>query len=298
MITNIQADICPNPIFIIGSPRSGTSILAWALAQHSQLWTSVESDVLFDLYGGGHVDRAYQTARARPDDSDWLNIHGVGRAEFLSYLGLGLNALIASRSEGRRWIDQTPRNTLMVDVLVDMFPGAFFLHILRDGRRVVNSMIHFSDLLGAEGSDRFKSTGRLPKWATDFRTACQTWCQFVEAALTFEASHPDCCLTVVNEQLASHTQECFSEIFRFVGVAYEDTPIRYFRSNRINSSFRPASTKPGWVQNLTNPWEEWTEERKQVYLEEAGPTLAKHDLAHRYALAPSGSAPATQPSHA
>ena len=292
MTTKLQANICRSPIFVIGSPRSGTSILAWALAQHSQLWTSVESDVLFDLYGNGHVDRAYQTARGRPDGSDWLNAHGVDRAEFLAYLGLGINALVSSRSQGTRWVDQTPRNTLLVDVLVDMFPEALFLHILRDGRRVVNSMIHFSDLLGDEDSQRFKSSGRLPKWATDFRTACETWRHFVETAMTFGARYPKRCLTVINEQLSAETQECFTDVFRFLGVAYEYAPIEYFRSNRINSSFRPASTEPGWVQKLSNPWEEWTTDQKMVYLEEAGPTLAKFSLADRYGLNVSGGAPA------
>jgi sulfotransferase family protein len=37
---------CENPIFIIGSPRSGTSILAWSLAEHSQLEVFAESNFL------------------------------------------------------------------------------------------------------------------------------------------------------------------------------------------------------------------------------------------------------------
>ena len=292
MTTNLRTDTCPNPIFIIGSPRSGTSILAWASAQHSQLWTSVESDVLFDLFGNGRVDQAYQTARGRPDGSDWLNVHGVERAEFLGYLGLGLNALISSRSQGKRWIDQTPRNTLMVDVLADMFPDAQFLHILRDGRRVVNSMIHFSDVLGAEGGERFKNSGRLPKWATDFTTACQTWSKFVDTALEFGERHPQRCLTVINELLVTQTDECFADIFRFIGVAHEDAPVRYFSSNRINSSFRPTTADPSWVQRLSKPWEEWTVNQTAIYLEEAGPTLAKYALADRFDMAVPEGAPA------
>lgn len=41
--------ICENPIFIIGSPRSGTSILAWSLAEHSQLDVFDESNFLWNL---------------------------------------------------------------------------------------------------------------------------------------------------------------------------------------------------------------------------------------------------------
>src|SRR6516162_11960390 len=99
MKADLQTKVCPNPIFIIGSPRSGTTILAWSLAQHSQLWTSEESDILFDLLGRGHVDKAFNCARARPGGIDWLKVNGVERAEFLGYLGLGFNALVSSRSQ-------------------------------------------------------------------------------------------------------------------------------------------------------------------------------------------------------
>src|SRR5438105_2696188 len=126
--------VCEAPVFIIGSPRSGTSILAWSLAQHSQLWTSTESDVFWHLLAERHAERAYETAAARPDSQDWLRRNDVVEEEFLAHVGLGLNALCASRSEGRRWIDQTPRNTLIAPTLALVFPDALFVHILRDGR--------------------------------------------------------------------------------------------------------------------------------------------------------------------
>src|SRR5262245_28255031 len=95
---------CPKPIFIIGSPRSGTTILAWSLAQHSQLWTSAESDFLFHLFGNGHAERAFRKATEVAGDR-WLKAEGVGKEVFLGFLGLGLNALYTSRSRGKRWID-------------------------------------------------------------------------------------------------------------------------------------------------------------------------------------------------
>src|ERR1051325_8455218 len=91
---------CDNPIFIIGSPRSGTSILAWSLAQHSQLWTSDESDILYYLFGDDSVEIAFRTSIERRDGS-WLKRQEVEQAEFSSYLGLGLNALFTSRSKGK-----------------------------------------------------------------------------------------------------------------------------------------------------------------------------------------------------
>src|SRR5690348_2756204 len=89
--------VCRNPIFIIGSPRSGTSILAWSLAQHTELWTSAESDVLFYLFGRGHLAEAFQIASTRPGGA-WLSREKVKKSEFYAFVGLGINALFTSRS--------------------------------------------------------------------------------------------------------------------------------------------------------------------------------------------------------
>jgi hypothetical protein len=274
---NLQTQICSHPIFIVGAPRSGTSILAESLAQHSQLWTSQESDILFDLYGeDSHVSKAFQKTIQRRTNG-WLQEHGVEEAEYLGYVGLGLNALFTTRSRGKRWIDQTPLYTNMIELLADMFPDAFFLHILRDGRRVVHSMINY---LGSDGSlPRGLTPDHVPEWATDFGEACITWRRYVEIAMNFCEKNPTRCLTVVNEQLVANPDRAFRRIREFIRVPFEEEPADYFRLNRINSSFHVDLTRDTEDQQLSEPWKEWNLEQKTNFFYQAGPTLLKTGLA-------------------
>lgn len=288
MSTNLKdIPLCERPIFIIGSPRSGTTALAWSLAQHSQLWTSEESDILFDLLGWGHVDKAFQAARGRPGEVDWLVVNGVERSEFLGYLGLGLNALVSSRSGGKRWIDQTPRNTLFLDVVMDLFPGAYFLHILRDGRRVVHSMLHFFDARSKELLDAYSATGRMPTWTTDFRAGCKEWAKFVELALSFSARYPNRCLTVKNENLTLDPTSGFRKICAFIQAPYEEASSEFFRTKRVNSSFQQIDDKNPSNKNRANPWKEWGLEQREIFLEEAGDVLMQCGYASEEELRPS-----------
>jgi hypothetical protein len=266
-----EIDLCVKPIFIIGSPRSGTTALAWSLAQHSHLWTSEESDILFDLLGWGHVDKAFHAARGRPGEIDWLVVNSVERAEFLGYLGLGLNAMVASRSQGKRWIDQTPRNTLFLDVVMDLFPDACFLHILRDGCRVVQSMLHFFDPRGDQLREAYVRTGRLPTWVTDFRAGCKEWAKFVELSLWYAERYPDRFLTVQNEKLMADPGHEFQQIFDFIQVPFEKGPVEFFQTKRINSSF-PQHYGPNGAPTATadHPWDSWSEEQRDIFLQEAG----------------------------
>ncbi len=270
-----QIQFCSHPIFIIGSPRSGTSILAWSLAQHSQLWTSCESYILSYLLEDGGLDQAFERAKRMP--KSWFAEEKVERAEFLRALGSGLNVLFTSRSQGKRWIDQTPSYTDWVDDLVEMFPGAFFIHILRDGRRVVHSMVNFMNALSEEARTALLQTDPAAGWQT-FAHACQAWRHAVEVSMDFCARHPTCCLTIRNEELVADPCAGFEKILQFVGLPNETAPAEYFRSHRINSSFRADSKDWNQSPQLSEPWKGWTSDQNAIFWLEAGETFVKYGL--------------------
>ena len=268
---------CPNPVFVIGSPRSGTTVLARALNRHPDFWASDETLFMPALFGGGRVEGEIERWTSRPRGS-WLRRQNVSREEFLSYLGMGLNALFTNRSEGKRWIDHTPHHALMAEALAAMFPGAYFLHILRDGRRVVHSMIHLSSKLSEderENKRAWRGGGSGPAWTTDFKKACETWRKTSAAALDFCEKHPERALTIQLKELEQDPLGGFAGILKFLQAAPSDAPARFFASHRINSSFSKSVTLGNQVfDKISEPWETWTAEQKEIFTREAGKGLA------------------------
>jgi Sulfotransferase family len=271
---------CPNPVFVIGCPRSGTSVLPWALAHHSDFWTSGETEFMLPFF-----DKAPAVYRELCDEpGTFVPSNGVSHKEFFGSLGLGVNALISSHSEGKRWIDQSPGYTTMAWVLADMFPGAQFIHVVRDGRAVVNSMLHFGDRAAAQGV-----TKPLQPWATDFGVAVETWQHYVEFALDFCARNPDRSLTLKNEALVERTEEEFNKVFTFLGVRHNSEPANFFRTSRVNSSFGPlvwgsgtgsAAGEPHtdiWPGTAIAAWEAWSAEQRATFTEIAGDLLRRLD---------------------
>jgi hypothetical protein len=254
-------------------------VLAWALHQHSRFWTSAEFDFFFNLLGRGRFERAFLLSDIRATES-WLARENVQRDEFLAYLGIGLNGLWTSRSGGKRWVDATPNNTGMADLLAEMFPGAHFLHILRDSRRVVHSMMHFPDMLDAGRKDDFLRSESFDFWSSDFRTVCRVWSRHVEDALQFTRHFPSRAMTVVHEELVAAPEKGCAEILDFLGAAHEDGPATLLKTTRINSSFQNTpEAAPGLRKS--KPWTQWTEEHKAIFFEEIGPTLVRHGMVAR-----------------
>jgi hypothetical protein len=277
-ITEARVRVCTRPVFVVGSPRSGTTILAWSLAKHSHFWTSDESQILWDLFEGGRLGRNYQNRDNY--DGSWLCKQNIRREEFLGFLGVGLNGLFTSRSEGKRWVDQTPLYVMLAHNLIHMFPGCLFIHILRDGRNVVHSMVNVltARFVGRELPDVVKKSHK-PAWMSDFRAACSTWRRFVEVALEFQSANPTRCLTVRNERLLADPVKGFSEILQFIQAPYEDAPANYFRSTRLNSSFPHVPGHPTELQRSERPWLEWSAEQKTIFWQEAGATMLKCGMA-------------------
>lgn len=263
-----QLPVCHRPIFVIGSPRSGTTALARALGEHHALWTSHESYFLNGLFGDGRAGYVHgrQTKRSGPG---WLITEDVDRAEFLAYVGAGLNALFTSRSGGRRWIDQTPLYTLFVDDIAELFPDAQFIHIVRDGRRVVNSMLNFT----AKFTDRPEATRHLPHWVDDFGAACRTWADYATHAEGFRFDNPDRSLTVVNETLSAEPAAGFAAIAEFLDESDDPACAAYFSTTRVNSSY-VADDGPG-----EQAWQHWSSEQREVFMAEAGAAMIDLGLA-------------------
>jgi hypothetical protein len=243
-------------VFIIGSPRSGTSAVAWAIAQHADFWTSGETDFLYHLFGQARLESAWVASR-----DGWLGRHGVDRSEFMASVGLGMNAMLSKRSGGRRWVDQSPTYTAMLDVIPALFPDALFIHIMRDGRNVVESMIN---------------SGFATPWAADFAEACKTWAWFVDQAVAFGVREPERYLAVPYEFLTESPRECFAGVLEFLDAEYSEGPAEFIATKRINSSFQPDGPRDNTYLAPVRPWDEWSKQQRKVFVELAGSSFVKN----------------------
>ncbi len=262
----VKIHLTDRPVFVVGSPRSGTTILAWSLSRHSQLWTSGESYLAWELFG---TDRAVRSMDALFETAAVLGTGAlitsevVSRAELLAHMGMGINALLTKRSHPRRWIDHTPKQTLMMDTLAQMFPDALFLHILRNGAEVVDSLVNFDNALEPEVKASMERAGwRLP--FLEFDEACRTWRSYAQAALDFEAAQPQRCLTVRHDQLTNDTRACLNRIYGFLGVSFEEEPVQFISRQRAHSSFLDEGSR-----------RQWKTEQSLVFKREAGTMMTR-----------------------
>jgi hypothetical protein len=160
----------------------------------------------------------------------------------------------------------------MVDDLALMFPGATFVHIVRDGRRVVHSMSNFmSKFRHRPAAHRY-----VPAWASDFTEACRTWRTWVETASSFCERQPQRSVTVVQDLLEKDPDGELVRVFAALGLEPESGPADYLRAHRVNSSFAGS---PSGVSEEWDTWDTWGPTERETFLVEAGATMVAQGLA-------------------
>jgi hypothetical protein len=137
------------PFFIVGSARSGTTLLRLILNAHPDVAVPPESRFVVELFTGGNevdADAFLRRLGAHHRFHTWeLPIEAVrdeiGDATRLAYAAaVGAAFTAYARVQGKsRWGDKTPRYVQHIPLLAGLWPAARFIHLIRDGRDVARS---------------------------------------------------------------------------------------------------------------------------------------------------------------
>lgn len=189
------------PIFIVGSPRSGTTLLRLVLDSHPRLSCGEETHFLRELEPivGRHwrmvepygFDRAYWLGRIR-------DLYAGFQADYLARRGKA------------RWAEKDPTYTLQLPFIEELFPSAQYVHLVRDGHDVVAS---FRDRWG------YRSAARA---------AHGEWRRYVEAARSFGAALPAGRYHELRyEMLVNSSESTVRDLLAFLGEAWDPAVLRF-----------------------------------------------------------------------
>jgi hypothetical protein len=209
------------PFFIVGSSRSGSTLLRLMLASHSRIAIPSETWYLTALVEEFPCDRLLQndeiskaiavmTSHYRWPDMGLDAAEMRRRAARLSAVRLRDLVEIVYRwhmeVEGKsRWGDKTPAYIEIVPPLAAMFGDAKFIHLIRDGRDVAKS---------------FQRQGWHGPWMHGYT---REWSRAVELDRQLSKSPlNERILRVLYEDLVLHPEPTLRRICAFIDARFED----------------------------------------------------------------------------
>jgi hypothetical protein len=204
------------PVVIFGAPRSGTTYVNGILNAHPTVHIT-------------HETRLFVWAHLTLNTLNNDHVSLTHREEFKEYLKPELAGLIwrfyrELAPTASVWGDKNPhyaapRATGVLETIVELFPGAKFIHVIRDGRDVVASLVRKRNPAGEP-------------WVS-FETAHQVWNSHITTGHEFVLSAPPgTVLEVRYEELIADDVELARRMCEFVGIDLHPQILEFCESQR------------------------------------------------------------------
>lgn len=249
-----------NPyLFIVGCPRSGTTLLQRMLDHHPQL--AVANDTHFIPRCLEKVAPEMLEVTIRGEDiplTDAL-VEGVQAYHRFSRLGLSPTAVDEAARRSRSYGEfvaalydeygrlhgsvlageKTPDYVRHLPLLNGLFPQAKFIHIVRDGRDVALSLLNWAN--------ESKGPGRLELWKDEPLATCALWWHWQVSTGRRDAEHlaSDQYLELSYEDVVAAPERVLHAVVDFLGLPFAQEMLEFHHAKQ--RSVGHLSAKSAWL---------------------------------------------------
>ena len=247
-------DETPGPIFIVGMPRTGTTLVERILGSHSEV-TSVGEAVDFPVEMA--VAARATHARLKMTDPDLLraslqmDFGAVGR----SYL-----AAVRDLAGAQRYtIDKLPFNFRYAGLIHKALPKASIVHLTRDPMDTCYAVFKTLFINAYHFSYQLEE---LAEYFVAYRRMMDHW----------HAVMPGVMLEVRYEELVADPQAQCRRLLAHCGLPWEDQVLDFHRSKKASTTASAMQVRRPIYQSSVQKWRNYTRELQPVLrrLAEAG----------------------------
>jgi hypothetical protein len=250
-ITEVALEL--RPVFIVGFPRTGTTLLYRLLYRHGTFYPGIQVEmegynaIVETRYVHRFFNHAVDLWSSADDNSlkRWFAYDWEAYTSFLLDCFRSFHVQAAAARKCRRILEKTPGHILICEFMLQAFPYAQMLCLRRDP----------ADTLASFRRRRSIQVGADGKWldlSYHLDSFVERWNQRATAWNEFVAAHPACGLVVDYSQLTTRPEVVVPQVLHFLAEDMEprilagsiplETPNQV---NRYNSHI-PRSNNEVW----------------------------------------------------
>jgi len=244
------------PIFIVGCPRSGTTMLYGHMARHPDLaWIS---NVTKRVAASPAAVRLLLALRSDPRPTEAKRVwgrysvadhHVLGRADVTPQARAYFRKVVETHLRvlgKKRFLCKCPQNSLRIGFFHEILPDAVFVHVVRDGRAVANSILRSREKHGGEYWGCRPPEWRAIRERPLLEAAAIQWKTITERTMEEGCRlPPERYLEVRYEEICDHPEEAILDLSQRIGLEWDRALLRGLvgdvksRNWKWREAFRP-----------------------------------------------------------
>lgn len=234
------------PVFIVGMPRSGTTLTEQIIAAHTQ-GAGVGEIARWDL-----LEQALFSGYRNRSDIARL-IENAKKGELKHYANELLNIFnLIGGDNKKRIVEKTPHNFSTLGYLHLICPKAKFIHIRRNpGDTFISNYQNLFSRSHSYGYDQIEYVKEY------------LWHE--EMMSLWKSLFPELILTINYEQLVAEPEHVAKKIFEHIGLPWEEQTLRFFEKTKTVRTFS--------THQVRNPVNTASVDRWRRYEKHLGPLL-------------------------
>ena len=223
--TTWASEIAHIPIFILGMPRTGSTLIEQMISQHPQIHASGEL--------------AEFTALALPSAlrGAWFDENQMQsiRDRYSAYIS-------SMRPNTKYVVDKMPHNFLVVPVILQAFPEAKIIHVVRNPEATCWS--NFRHFFVADEM----------AYSHDLSDIVGYYNLYKSLICRFSADAPERLCHINYELLVENTEECMRRILEFLGLPWASSCLRPDRNARVARTASQLQVRQPVYSGSSNFW--------------------------------------------
>jgi tetratricopeptide (TPR) repeat protein len=227
------------PIFILGLPRTGSTLVERILGAHSQIFAAGELQ---------HFPIALSRLAGKlPENAGSVDVRGfdLGRAALaVDPRDLGRSYVESTRprtGHTRFFIDKFPSNFLFIGAIHRALPRARIIHVLRDP---VDTCYAIFKTLFKDGYPYSYDLCELAAYYCAYRELMQHW----------RTALPGWIFEVTYEELVAAPTRVIAELLAFCDLGFEDDCLRFFENKAPASTASAAQVRQPMYRSSVGKW--------------------------------------------
>lgn len=225
-----------DPIFILGLPRSGSTLLEQILASHPDI------DGTFELPDIISIARRLSGKKHRTDKSAYPEILETLSPDAVHALGTEYLERTAPHRQGAPYfIDKMPNNCMHVGLIRLILPNA----------KIIDARRHPL----ACGFSNFKQLfARGQNFSYDLTDIGRYYSDYLRVMRAFDATQPDAALRVIYEDLVADLEPNVRRLLAYVGVDFHPDCVNFHSTDRAVRTASSEQVRQPIYQSGTTQW--------------------------------------------